>query len=85
MSNCSPTLSFFAGAEKRPTVGSLVEASVPGCAGTFRVIKNPLRNKGIETREGHVWLRETGLGIPVGFMPFVTEWPIDELRVVEQA
>jgi len=85
MSNCSPTLSFLSGAEKRPTVGSLVEAPVIGCAGTFRVIRNPLRHKGIETREGHVWLRETGLGIPEGFMPFVTEWPIDDIHVVEQA
>lgn len=85
MSDCSPTLSFLSGAEKRPTVGSLVEAPVIGCAGTFRVIRNPLRHKGVETREGHVWLRETGLGIPEGFMPFITEWPIDDLHVVEQA
>ena len=85
MSNCSPALCFFSGAEKRPTVGSLVEAPVVGCAGTFRVIENPFGSVGPPTREGHVWLRETGLHVCKGHEPFVIEWPIDKIHVVEQA
>ena len=85
MTNSSPTLTFFSGAEKRPTVGSLVEAPGIGCLGTFRVIENPFGSKGPATRKGHVWLRETGLHVCKGYEPFVTEWPSDNLRVVEQA
>jgi len=68
-----------------PTTGSLVEAKVIGTPGTFRVIENPFGSQGPATREGHVWLRETGLHICKGYEPFVIEWAIDDLRVVEQA
>ena len=40
---------------------------------------------GRATSEGHVWLRETGLHICKGYEPFVIEWPIDKIHVVEQA
>ena len=83
MSNCSPTLSFLSGAEKRPTVGSLVEAPVIGCAGTFRVIECPHSDHKTDPR--FVWLRETGMHICKGYEPFVIEWPINDIQVVEQA
>lgn len=61
-------------------VGSLVEADVIGTPGTFRVIEAPFA-----PREGHTWIRETGLHICKGYEPFVIDWPIDQIRVVEGA
>jgi len=59
-------------------LGQLVEAPVVGCAGTFRVIQGAY-----EPEAGKVWLRECGLHITKGYEPFVIEWPIEDLRVVE--
>ena len=61
-----------------PTIGSLVEAPVIGCAGTFRVIEGPRA-----PQTGMVWIRETGLHLVAGYEPFVIEWPIDNLRALD--
>ncbi len=60
-----------------PTLGSLVEADVIGTRGTFRVIEGQRAPE-----RGQVWIRETGLGVDLSD-PFVIEWAIAELRVVE--
>lgn len=58
-------------------VGALVEAlDVIGCSGCFRVIEGHRA-----PQPGKVWIRETGLRV-VG-QPFVIEWPIEKIRVVE--
>ena len=61
-----------------PAIGALVEADVIGTAGTFRVIEGHR-----EPEAGKVWIRETGLHLVAGYEPFVIEWAVDSLRVVE--
>ena len=63
-----------------PLIGSLVETEVIGTPGTFRVIRG---HRAPES--GKVWIRETGLHIRKGYEPFVIEWPIEKLSIVEQA
>ena len=62
------------------TINSIVEADVIGKPGTFRVIEG---HRAPES--GKVWIRETGLHICKGYEPFVIEWPVEKLRIVEQA
>lgn len=58
-------------------VGSLVEADVVGTPGTFRVIEGHR-----EPEAGSVWIRETGLHLR-GQEPFVIEWLVERIRLVE--